>query len=96
MTMEFASPPRPPKSYWRDSAWLEAHDAELAELYANQWVAVLSKKVISHSASLEQVLNAVEKQEVNFPVIGFVEKGIQVYKNFASKHSRPNAPIEFH
>jgi len=82
MTTEFASPPRPPKRYWRDSAWLEAHDAELAEQYANQWVAILSGKVISHSTSLEQILNAVEKLNVNFPVIGFVEKGIHVYKNF--------------
>jgi hypothetical protein len=84
MSLIFASPPRPPKRYWHDSDWLDAHDAELTELYPNQWVAVLSEKVISHGTSLQQVLEEVEKQGAAFPVIGFVEKGIHVYKNIAS------------
>lgn len=84
MTTQFCSPPRPPRRYWRDSDWFDAHDAELAEQYPNQWVAVLSGKVISHSTSLEQVLREVEEQGVDFPVIGFVEKGIHVYENLSS------------
>lgn len=84
MSLVFASPPRPPKRYWRDSDWLDAHDSELTELYPNQWVAILSENVISHSNSLEQVLQEVEEQGATFPVIGFVEKGIHVYKNISA------------
>jgi len=87
MQMYFPSPPRPPKRYWRDSDWFDAHDAELAEQYPNQWVAVYSGKVISHSTSLGQVLDELEPQDVEFPVIGFVEKGFHVYKNLSPFHN---------
>jgi hypothetical protein len=84
MTARFPSPPRPPKRYWRDCDWFDAHDSQLAEQYPNQWIAVLSEKVISHSNSLEHVLKEVEEQGAVFPAIGFVERGIHVYKNLSS------------
>lgn len=68
-----SSPPKPPKRYLDDSAWGVQNIQRLAEEYPNEWVAIFKKRIVAHSADLEHVFAAAEANELDSPVIKFIE-----------------------
>jgi hypothetical protein len=74
-------PELPPKEYWDDVRWSEAHYAELVARYPNQWVAIVNGAVVSAGSDLERVVDEARAKtgRKEFPRI-FVERGTHVYR----------------
>lgn len=79
--MKYHLPELPPKEYWDDVRWSEAHYAELVARYPNQWVAIVNGEVISAGSDLGRVVDETRTQtgREEFPRI-FVERGTHVYR----------------
>lgn len=79
--MEYPLPELPPKEYWDDVRWSEAHYAELVARYPNQWVAIVNGEVVSAGSDLGRVVDETRAKtgRKEFPRI-FVERGTHVYR----------------
>lgn len=73
-------PPKPPKEFWEDIDWAYDHLAELSQMYPNQWVAVVNKKVVAFGKVVGEVKRIAKEKtgKSDVPVI-LAERGIHVY-----------------
>ncbi len=73
-------PPRPPKGFWEDNRWLNAHWAEMVRTYPDRWVAIVGQQVVAVGRDPEEVAKAAQEKTGRgaFPLC-FVERGIYVY-----------------
>ena len=73
-------PPPPPKEFWDDLDWADAHMDEISAAHPDQWVAIVDRRVVASGP----ILAAVESRTMaltgrtEFPVL-FAETGIRVY-----------------
>jgi hypothetical protein len=73
-------PPPPPREFWDDLDWANAHIGEISGTYPNQWVAIVDRRVVASGlilADVESRAMAVTARK-EFPVL-FAEAGIWVY-----------------
>ena len=77
------SPP-PPMEFWDDFEWANAHMDEISAAYPDQWVAIVSRRVVASGPVLADVesraLALTGRPE--FPVL-YAEAGIRVYAHQA-------------
>lgn len=66
------------KSYLEDQTWALEHYRELQRKYADMWVAVHNKEVISADVDGSKVKKSVEKYKEKIPLI-FVTGGADVF-----------------
>lgn len=73
-------PPPGPVEYWEDSKWAGEHFTEIVREYANQWVAIVGKKVVAAGKTIAEVekMGTEKTGRDEFPIY-FAEKGIRVY-----------------
>lgn len=83
MQQNLALPPRPPQRYWDDSAWALQNIQFLTEKYPDEWIAIFRETVVAHGADLDQVLSTTQANNLNSPLVKFIERGIRAYKYFA-------------
>ena len=75
-------PPPGPAEYWEDSKWAGGHFTEIVREYANQWVAIVGKKVVAAGKTIAEVekMGKEKTGRDEFPIY-FAEKGIRVYSH---------------
>lgn len=87
MDNSLVTPPPPPKEFWDDLEWANAHIGEISAAHPDQWAAIVDRRVVASGP----VLAAVESRAMastgrkEFPVL-FAEAGIRIYAH------RPDLP----
>lgn len=81
-TKEIKLPQPGPVEYWEDSKWAGEHFTEIVREYANQWVAIVGKKVVAAGKTIAEVEKVCTEKtgRDEFPIY-FAEKGIRVYSH---------------
>ena len=70
--------------FWKDAKWVDEHYKELQKKYADQWIAVLDKKVVSagrDGGKVETEAERVTKVPRNEILMEFIECGSHVYQS---------------
>ena len=70
--------------YWEDSKWASDHFTEIVKEYANQWVAIVDKKVVAAGRTIAEVEKAAAEKtgRQEFPIY-LAEEGLRVYNSRA-------------
>ncbi|MFH1753410.1 MAG: DUF5678 domain-containing protein [Candidatus Omnitrophota bacterium] len=69
-----------PISFWEDRQWIFDHYQSLSQEYADTWIAVVNRNVVSHGGSIGIVKKETMRKTGKkcFPV-EFIERGIHIY-----------------
>ena len=69
-----------PRGFWIDQKWIFTNYDKLARQYANKWIAVVNKRVVTSGNSISAVKRSTYEKTKRSPVpIMFIEKGINIY-----------------